>query len=340
MARMRSVKPEYWTDEDIATATCRDARLLYVAMWNLADEHARLRGDPRYIKGQVFAYDDDLSPDVIDKLLDELAAIGKVVRYRVAGARYLFLPKLGAHQRLEPDKTPSRLPAPEDADPEPEPPSGNFPDKSARSTDESAQKRTFDERRSEPSPDQREESGADDSEKIPDESALARARSFKHVAGSREHVAGIPPTAGDASAAASEAQIVSGEILPTGSTGAVERVNGGTLLAQWIDHCAANGVKLPKRVKGHYATRIKGALDEGFDELTIKRALAQLLDQGDAGRPSLLDNKLIDVQNGPRRRPRTLTPGEEGVQRMLDQTEDGAQVIELFRDALGMRGTA
>lgn len=122
----------------------------------------------------------------------------------------------------------------------------------------------------------------------------------------------------------------------------VEPANTRDILGAWIDHCAARGVKLPTRVKGHYAKRIKAALDDGFDDPTIRRALGQLLDQGDAGRPSLLDAKLIDVQSGPRRRPKRLTPGEEGVQRMLDQSEDGAQVIELFYDALGVgeRGTA
>lgn len=140
MARIRSLKPEFWTDEELAAGACRDARMLYMGMWNLADEHGRLRGDPRFIKGQVFAYDDDLTPDVVDKLLDELDALGKVVRYRVSGARYAFLPKLAEHQRLEADKVPSRLPAPEDADHEPppdqpEPPRAN---KSAPDSDESA----------------------------------------------------------------------------------------------------------------------------------------------------------------------------------------------------------
>jgi hypothetical protein len=113
MARMRSIKPEFFADQDLAEELPdRDARLLYIGLWGLADEHGRLRGDARSIKGQVFAYDDDLTPAVIDKLIDMLAESGRAVRYRVEKATYLFLPKLAQHQRLEPNKTPSRLPEP------------------------------------------------------------------------------------------------------------------------------------------------------------------------------------------------------------------------------------
>lgn len=108
------MKPEFWADEELAMAVSRDARLLYIGLWNLADEHARLRGDPRFVKGQLFAYDDDLSPKAIEVLLDELTAAGKVQRYQSGSSTYLFLPNLAKHQRLEAAKVESRLPAPPD----------------------------------------------------------------------------------------------------------------------------------------------------------------------------------------------------------------------------------
>lgn len=116
MARMRSFKPEYFKDQDLAEdlpgPEGRDARLLYPGLWCLADEFGRLRGDARSIKGELFAYDDDMTPDVIDKLIDMLAETGRAVRYSVGRSVYLYLPKLAKHQRLEPHKTPSRLPEP------------------------------------------------------------------------------------------------------------------------------------------------------------------------------------------------------------------------------------
>lgn len=148
MARIRSVKPEFWADEDLAELQ-RDARLLYIGLWNLSDEHGRLRGDPRYIKGQLFPYDEDLPPKEVDVLLNALVSAKKLVRYTVDGAQYAFLPNLARHQRLDSDKVPSRLPPPAET----------------------------------PDPD----SSASESEKIPDESApRAEQTTLLYVAGSME----------------------------------------------------------------------------------------------------------------------------------------------------------
>lgn len=105
---------EFWADEGLATAVSRDARMLYMGLWNLADEAGRCRGGVRYIKGQIFPYDDDLTADRVDALLCELASASKVLRYRVGDDHYLFLPNLARHQPLQPDKTPSKLPEPPD----------------------------------------------------------------------------------------------------------------------------------------------------------------------------------------------------------------------------------
>ena len=112
MARIRSVKPEFWSDRRLARRVSRDARLLYVALWNFADEHGRLQGDARYIKGNCLPYDDDIGLDDIERLLAELEASGRIQRYDHDGDPYIYLPKLAGHQRLEPAKVPSRLPEP------------------------------------------------------------------------------------------------------------------------------------------------------------------------------------------------------------------------------------
>jgi hypothetical protein len=135
MARIRSLKPEFWLDPKI-TRLSRDARMLYMALWNMADEHGRLLGDPRVIKGQCFPYDDDLTPDRIDTLICELEGHRKAVRYESDDAIYLHLPNLSKHQRLEPEKVPSRLPSPPTQAPDLHTPDGD--DSSERRADESA----------------------------------------------------------------------------------------------------------------------------------------------------------------------------------------------------------
>lgn len=110
MARIRSVKPEYWDDQELAEQVSRDARLLYIGLWNLSDEHGRLRGDARFIKGRIFPYDDDISIEDVAVMVGELALAGKVLPYQSDGLIYLFLPNLSRHQRLEADKVTSKLP--------------------------------------------------------------------------------------------------------------------------------------------------------------------------------------------------------------------------------------
>lgn len=282
MARMRSLKPEFWDDEELAAATSRDARMLYMGLWNLADEHSRLRGDPRYIKGKLFAYDDDLSAPVIEKLLESLAGAGRVVRYRVAGGRYIFLPKLAKHQRLEPDKTPSRLPGPDDGEPEPDPPSENFPDESAGGAGNSAQNRTVDnglwDSDSDTAGEQRQPGIPNKSAQNPDESALARARSFKHVAGGMEHVAGIPPTAGALA------------LVPSGPAPSLNTAQD--LVGEWIEHCRK---RPPGTVIGQVGKQIKAMLGEGIEPADIRAGLAEWWRKG--VHPSVLPSIVNELMN-------------------------------------------
>jgi hypothetical protein len=187
--RIRSVKPEYWGHFPTAQLS-RDARLLYIALWNFADEHARLAGDPRFVKGQVFPYDDDLAADSVAVLLDELEEAGKIVRYTTDGAPFIFIPSLASHQRLEPGKVPSRHPDP--------PPPGAG--KSARGADSSAPNPDIPpvDNRSEGS-DEASSQVSDPSQTRADESARdADSSALLYGAGSREHAAGgiareLPP---------------------------------------------------------------------------------------------------------------------------------------------------
>lgn len=174
MARIRSIKPEFWSDRSLAKLS-PFARLLYIALWNHADEHGRVHGDPRWVKGHCLPYDDSIEPDDIERLIDELGP-RRVLRYIVDGDPYLFLPKLGKHQRLEATKVPSRLPAPPGDDDPRDPAEGGSngpPDGSSDAPDDPL--------------DGPSESRANKSARRADSSGRIVAL---HVAGSMEHVAG------------------------------------------------------------------------------------------------------------------------------------------------------
>ena len=105
MARIRTIKPEFFTSEDIC-ALSPMARLLYVALWCEADREGRLTWKPRTFKLRYFPADDC----DIDALARELVASGLVIPY---GDGFAFIPKFAAHQHINPRETASSLPEPD-----------------------------------------------------------------------------------------------------------------------------------------------------------------------------------------------------------------------------------
>jgi len=64
MARIRSIKPEFWTDEKIVELDFEE-RLLFIGLWNFADDQGFLDYSPKRIKMQVFPGD---NVDVVEGL--------------------------------------------------------------------------------------------------------------------------------------------------------------------------------------------------------------------------------------------------------------------------------
>ena len=118
MARIRTIKPEFFTSEDICGLSPM-ARLLYIALWCEADREGRLSWKPRTFKLRYFPADDC----DIDALAREIVASGLVIPY---GDALAYIPQFQKHQHVNPRESASTLP---------EPPVSNA---SARVTDASA----------------------------------------------------------------------------------------------------------------------------------------------------------------------------------------------------------
>jgi hypothetical protein len=109
MARIRSIKPSFWDSEDVGKCSLR-GRLLYIAMWNLADDYGI--GDATPIRMLSFAFpNDDLAVSEIPTLCEEIAERFNVVFYTHAGRRYYYIPSWDEHQRTE-KKAKQRVPYP------------------------------------------------------------------------------------------------------------------------------------------------------------------------------------------------------------------------------------
>lgn len=109
MARIRTIKPAFWTDPAVADLT-RDERLLLIGLISSADDEGRFVATISAISGYVFPYD-ELPPRTIRTWRDHLAASGIVEIYSVDGREYGRFPKWGKHQKVN-KPYPSAIPLP------------------------------------------------------------------------------------------------------------------------------------------------------------------------------------------------------------------------------------
>lgn len=108
MARIRSIKPEFWTSEQVM-ALKPVTRLLFIGMWNFADDYGRMAYAPGTIKAQVMPSDDVSISDVKD-MLSELSSVGLIIIYSVKGKEYVEVTGW-SHQKIDKPHKP-KFPAP------------------------------------------------------------------------------------------------------------------------------------------------------------------------------------------------------------------------------------
>ncbi len=108
MARIRTVKPEYWTSAQVMECS-PISRLLFIGMWNFADDTGRMTLSPRTLKAQLFP-SDDLTSDDIRRMILELARNDLVGFYVIDNKEYLQITGW-QHQRIDKPQ-PSKYPPP------------------------------------------------------------------------------------------------------------------------------------------------------------------------------------------------------------------------------------
>ncbi|SDT97903.1 DnaT-like ssDNA-binding domain-containing protein [Pseudomonas yamanorum] len=106
MARIRTVKPEFWSSEQVMSCTPL-ARLLFIGIWNFCDDGGNHPLSPRTIKALVFP-GDDITVESIDGLLGELKSSNLIALYSVEGKTYLHV-QGWSHQKI--DKRTFKYPA-------------------------------------------------------------------------------------------------------------------------------------------------------------------------------------------------------------------------------------
>jgi hypothetical protein len=103
MSRIRTVKPEFWSSEQVMECT-PIARLLFIGLWNFCDDAGRHPNAPKQIKALIFP-GDDMTADEVSRLIDELSTNGLLQTYSVDGKDYLQVTGW-QHQKIDRPQTP------------------------------------------------------------------------------------------------------------------------------------------------------------------------------------------------------------------------------------------
>ena len=109
MARIRTIKPEFWTSEQIAECS-PTARLLFIGMWSFCDDNGIHPDSAKRLKMEVFP-SDTIADDEIKTLVDELIKAKLLEHYIVAEQGFWRVTGWSKHQKIE--KPTYRHPLPE-----------------------------------------------------------------------------------------------------------------------------------------------------------------------------------------------------------------------------------
>jgi hypothetical protein len=106
MARIRTIKPDFWRDENLA-AISPEAALLAIGLLNHADDDGYFNANPKLIESDIFPLRELSRP--ITVMVDELFRIGYIQLFQgVDGKRYGHILNFAKHQVIN-KKNPSKI---------------------------------------------------------------------------------------------------------------------------------------------------------------------------------------------------------------------------------------
>jgi hypothetical protein len=100
MARIRTIKPEFFGDEKL-NALKRDIRLLFIGMWVFSDDYGTIRSNPVWIKSNVFPYDEELRVNDVKTWLDALVKARMLEPFQYNSEGFYNIRTFDAHQKVE-----------------------------------------------------------------------------------------------------------------------------------------------------------------------------------------------------------------------------------------------
>lgn len=108
MARKRMIDPSIWQSEDFSELS-NLAKIVFIALFSLADDDGRGRANPIYLRNTIFPYNEDLRSTDIEKALSEISLNMSVIFYSCDGSKYYALTNWDKWQKID-KPTPSKIP--------------------------------------------------------------------------------------------------------------------------------------------------------------------------------------------------------------------------------------
>jgi hypothetical protein len=107
MARIRTIKPEFWEDEDIGKLPI-PCRLFFIGCWSFADDYGVIKANAALLKSQIFPYDENLRVSEIKKWIGALVDARMLIpiildgdKKRPAEESYYIIRTFRSHQVLD-----------------------------------------------------------------------------------------------------------------------------------------------------------------------------------------------------------------------------------------------
>ncbi len=110
MARIRTIKPSFFTSLTIANLTL-EQRLTFIGLWTHVDDNGRCEYDPRLIKAALWPLD-DRSPEDVHGDIVALTEASLIAHYILSERSYLVVCGWREHQKIN-RPTPTSIPGPE-----------------------------------------------------------------------------------------------------------------------------------------------------------------------------------------------------------------------------------
>jgi hypothetical protein len=329
VARIRTIKPEAWDSEDLASVPI-SAVLTFFGLLTLADDAGRFRAHPAIIHGRLWALRPEHTPVHVAADLEQLARAGLICLYTGCDGRtYLHIVTWAKHQKIDRPGQ-SRLPAcPSHSSPTKHGCGGCGENTCARpnrgstplaapalanadpglalipilnhtvSAADAPERAPADIRRGLDHPISAESKPSQDALPAPEEGWVAATATVPdgggECAGRRVFVeASTHPREGSTSGSriSDPGSVPVGRAAPAPDTSSVE-VSAKDLLGEYIDACNR---RPPSRTLGHLGKEIRLLLGEGFDPVTVRAGLDKLRAKG--LHPSVLHSVVNEIVNG------------------------------------------